>query len=734
MEGVRPEDLEFILSKIENGFLFEKFVSAFLSGLLGYNFIPHGGIKDKGIDGLEYLYTREGHEKNLYQFSIEKNPQYKLMSTLFKLEENNIQYDQIIFVTNQLFRDKEKLIDEAIEKYKKPISIFDINWFSSNINTSPATVNAYRVFIDSYLYDFNQPGKSYIIGDMISDPRLFVFLRQQWDSNRKDLGLPKILADTLIIFALGDTDPNKGMVKNEEAIFLSIKAHMKFEPKSIQHLIRKRLASLYKQRKIQYHKALKGYCLPYETRLEIQQRNVDDSLIHEQFKSNIQAKLKTYLQDAEVTVKDCATLIEELLNRIFYEQGMEFADFILKGENQDAVEKRLPDLISSTIDTSSVINKNKEKVKGALLMAIRDIVYNGSPVDKEFLRRLSNTYLMLFLVQCDPKLAMYFSSLASNLNIYVCTSVIIPALSEYYLDLVNRRHWNLLKGAHEAGVKLVINECILKELLDHFGRIIRVFNADYKDNENLYQEEKDLIFVDEIMIRAYFYAKMRGRTSSFRDFLGNFIITEDINSSDAEHSILIFLKDTFGIEYFTDKSRDIHIDKQEEEKLFEKLKELKHSEVKAKVDAHLVLAIYNFREKRNEKSDRGIFGYKTWWLSKDVITHKTLCEILNKNIASCYIRPDFLYNYISLAPKKPEVDEAFKHIFPSLIGVNISFDLPKDVTSFVHQQIKEHKEKSPTMLKIALVNLSEHLIADSSYRTRDHVKHYLEENLKNKTS
>ncbi len=729
--GVDPKEVEFVLSKIDSGFIFEKFAPQFLSGILGYNFIPHGGVKDKGIDGLEYLYVREGYDKYIYQFSIEKDSQNKLMSTLYKLKKNNIQYDQLVFVTNQFFKDKEKFMDEAFEKYKKPVRIYDILWFSSNVNNSPVTINAYKIFIESYLYDFNQPGKSYIVGDLVDDPRLFVFLRQQWDSTRRDIGLSKVFVDTLIMFVLGDTAPEKDLIKTEEEILLSIEKYLKLNFQSLRNLVRKRIYNLLqKQKKIQFHKKLKGFFLPFETRRLIQQKNIEDTSIHEQFKLNLENRLKTYLKDTEIVVRDCATLLEELINRIFYEQGMEFSDFVLKGENQDAIEKRLPEIISRTVDNSSVINKNKESVKVALLMTVRDLIYNGTALDKDFLRRLSNTYMMLFLLQCDPKLTMYFNSLASNLNIYVCTSIIIPALSEYYLEPFNRRHWNLLKGAHQAGVKLVINETILKELLGHFERIINIFDMDYKGRENLYQDEKDTVLIEEIMIRAYFYARMRGRISTFEDFLSNFLVTGEVPSPEVERGILVFLKDTFGIEYHTDKSRGINIDKTEEDKLVEKLKLEKGSEIKARTDARLILAVYDFREKRNEKSDRGMFGYKTWWLSKDVITHKILVKLLNKNIVSCYIRPDFLYNYISLAPKRPEVDEIFKTMFPGLIGVNISFNLPHEIITFVHQQITQHKDKNPTILRASIVNLTERLITDPTYRTRESIQHYFDENLK----
>lgn len=727
MDGIDPQHIEFVLSEIKDGFIFEDFGCSFLSGVLGYNFIPHGGIKDKGIDGLEHFFCNKEYDKQIYQLSIEKNSLNKLISTLVKLAANHIEYDQMVFVTNQFFPDKDKVIDEAYKKYKKPVKIWDIKWFYSNANNSSATVRAYEMLINNHLYEFNKPGKSYIVGDMIRDPRLFVFLRQQVDGNKENLKLDKILADTLIIFALEDTDPEKGIVKTKKDILVSIKKHISFDPLLLHRLIEERLGILSKSpKRIQYHKKLNGYCLPYETRLQIQKRNIEDSSLHEQFKLKMEERLKLHLRNAEVKVKNCVILIEELINKIFYEQGMEFADFVLNKDNRDTIEKVLPDLISSTVDSSAVVDKNKEDVKISLLMTIRDTVYNGTALEKKFLLRLSNTYMMLFLVQCDPKLTMYFASMASQLNIYVCTSIIIPALSEYYLEPINRRYWNLLEGAYKSGVNLVINEDILQELINHFKSIIRIFNNDYKDNEYLYADKKDLSFIDEIMIRSYFYAKMSGQTSNFEDFLNNFISPNDVETSKMENEILVFLKEQFGIKYYTNKSQNISINEEDEDSLVEKLKDLKHSEYKARIKTRLILAINDFREKNNEKGEIGIFSYKTWWLSKDVLTYKTLCKLIQKDIVSCYIRADFLYNYISLAPKKPEVDKVFKTIFPSLVGVNISFHLPETVTSCVHQWIREHKTKSPERLKSILGNLAELLMTSPSYQTRESLKHYLE--------
>jgi len=732
MEGITPENVEFVIDKIEDGRIFEEFASNFLVNVFGYNFAPQGGLKDKGIDGLEYIQCREDLKTHIFQFSIQKNPKTKLMSTLVKLEDNGIKYDKLYFVTNQSFPDQYKIIDEALVKFKKPVQVLDIKWFSSNINGYPGAIRVFNIFTDRYLQDFKKPGKTYLVADPLSDPRLFIFLRQQWDLQKNSLRIDQILVDSLIIFALEDTDPQKGIVKTEKEILVSIQKLIKFDPKVLYRLIGDRLKVISKKpRRIQYHPQLNGYCLPYETREQIKERNIKDSVLYDKFMHSIEDTLKIYLKEEDVKIKDCMLLVNNIIHLIFSEQGIEFADFILKGEDVGVVEKKLPDLILKAVDESGLVIKDKERVKNVIGIVIRSIVYDGSMVQKEFLQKISHTYLMLFLLQCDPKLALCFNTIASNLNIYVCSSIIIPALSEYFLDPVNRRHWNLLKGAHESGVDLIISEVILDELSHHFLRIKNIFDEQYKNHEDLYTDEMEILYIEEIMIRAYFYAKMRNKTSSFKDFLDCFI---DPNTSDLEtikSNLIVFLKDQFGIQFHSDKSKRIQIKQEDEVMLFDKLRALKRYSQNARVDAHVILGVYYLRELNNERSGTGIIGYKTWWLSKDVSTYRTVKEVFgDKYPVSCYMRPDFLYNYIALAPRKQEAEEAFSFLFPSLIGINISFHLPSDIIDVVHKQIKEHKDKSPSRVRAILKDLMEKLISDPTYKNKEYVNSYLDEALK----
>lgn len=726
---------EYAIGHIETGSVFERFCHQFLSAVLGYTFNPSGGLKDRGIDGLETLFSGEKYERNVYQISIDRNYDAKIESSLQKLKDNKVKYDQFYYITNQVFRNQDSAVDELYRRFKKPIYIYDLKWFSSRAGSSPQTMSIYKSFLADNYHELASPGRSAFVDDFVNDPRLFVFLRQQWDENASSLGVNEILADTLILFCLEGTDPDKGIFKTPEQIRAEIATHIHFDAKLILGLVDGRFSVLcQKPRRVIYHSKARAYCLPFEMRQKIQERNMQDNALHEQFIQETQLTLSRYLrQNAVATREITSQLVRSTLSRIYYQQGLEFSDFVLKGENREAVEKNLLDIVACVIDDSKIVPANKEKAKMSLMMAIRDIVYNGTECQKEYLRKLSNTYMMLFMLHCDPKLVVFFNSMAAKLTIYVCTSIIIPAMSEIYLDRRSRRHWNLLKGAHEAGARLVVNDSILDELINHFRNIKYRYEAFYKNEEDLFGDsELGILYIEQIMIRAYFYARMKSQVRSFSDFLDNFV---NPNLSSAKQDLVPWLKEEFGIEYVDDGSLGVELDKDEVSRLFENLKKHKTHDQKARSDARVILLVYKLRERNNETGATGIFGYSTWWLTKDVSTQKAVKETFKeKYVVSCYMRPDFLHNYIALSPSKAEIDSAFKDLFPSLLGVNISYHLPKEVIDLVHDRMNEHKVKNRARMKAILADLIQKLQTDPNYRVISKLELYLDEKLRDLTS
>lgn len=728
---VDKDAFEHAISKIDDGNIFEIFSKEFLAAALGYGFIPVGGAKDKGVDAFQHIFHRNGNEKIIFQISTELGHEAKIYSTIEKLTNNDIEYTKLFYVTNRKINNAETLIDEVFEKKSVHLTIYDIRWFTTNSNLSEKTIKAYQIFVDTYLHEYSKPGKYYTIANLDADSRLFVFLGQQFDSNRADLKLDNLLADTLILFALEGTDPDKDLFKSEREIKESIKKYLKFDPQLIDSKITERLHALTtKPRKIKFHTKKLGYCLPYETRCEIGERNLKDELLYNDFYAQTQSSIKKYFGDLNVKVKDIEGLITKVFNKIFSKQGLEFSNFVLNGDGHSVVEQNLNDVIGCAVDESAVVTENKEKVKTALYLAIRDIVYNGTKEQQRFLKSLSNTYMMMFLLQWEPKLSTFFQTLASQLKVFVDNSIIVPALSEYYLETGNRRHWNLLLGARKAGISMFINETLLDELVSHFKMISNKYYNLFQDQEEFYlSDEYELLFIDEIIIRSYFYAKRNGEVKNFDSFLDNFI---DPNLKTVKQELITFLNDTFGITFISNQMWDIKVDLTEKQKLTDILSHKKDADIKAENDAEMILAIYYLRNKGNESSDTGIFGYKTWWLSKDTSTYKAVIECFGaeKYPVSCYIRPDFIYNYIALKPTEEEVNDAYDEIFPTMLGVNLSYHLPKEVSQAVQEKVKEFHNKSPLRVKQILRNLSDKLKSDPSLQNRNSVEHFLDRELR----
>jgi hypothetical protein len=168
----------------------------------------------------------------------------------------------------------------------------------------------------------------------------------------------------------------------------------------------------------------------------------------------------------------------------------------------------------------------------------------------------------------------------------------------------------------------------------------------------------------------------------------------------------------------------------EEQALYEELRRHKPTDEQARNDAKQLLTIYALREKNNERSISGMFGFNTWWLTTDTASQKALETVVGKKLDfrhSPYIRADFLYNYITLAPSSHQVDNVYKSLFPTLLGVNVSYHVPRDVSSTIQRYVKEHEAIVNTpRFKGVLRQLGQDLRSDPRLWTRENVQLWLD--------
>lgn len=728
-QAIHSEDVKDMLSVIKDGFLFENFIQEFLAARLGYKFVSSGGIKDRGIDGFEHTSEEENKIDSIFQISIDKKPKQKIEDTLHKLKNNNILYNRLTYVTNIVVTNKDLLIDFADTNYGKSLRIFDADWIATNCNDSVSTQSVISNFISRHLREMQKPGKEFVVSDFVKDPRLYVFLMQQTRESTKNTDLNNKLIESLILYSLRETDPESNLLMTADEIEIAVRAMFDFEVDRLRAKINRRLVVLSKKpdRKINCHiGGTDRYCLPFETRLRIIADNARDKDLYEAFMQEAESVIKSKFKDESVKVQRITELLKKIIELIYYQQGLEFSDFLLNGGCTDLFETKLSDTIDLVLDDSGIIDKNRSKVKTALIMAIRDIVYSGSTNAKNYLRSLSKTYLMLFLLKCDPHIVNFFQNMAGKMRIFVCTSILVPAFSEMYLEDQNRRYWNLLKASRSRGVRLLVNDTILDELLAHIRNSKKIFDSDYLSNLNVFTKGIE-DFVDQILIRAYFYAKNEGKVNSYTDFLDNFL---SIDSYSAKQELIDFLNEEFGIEYVSVDSKEMKTDINHEdyEELLSELTAVKGSVGKARADARLILTIYALRTAHGETKS-SLEGYKTWWLSSDTATHRTVSRLFKEKYpVSCYMRPDFLYNYISFTPAKDKIGSLYENIFPNLLGVQISNHVSSDIGKEVRDLIVEHSSRPNGRIKGKIRSLSDDLKSNTGLDYSDKLSTFFNDN------
>ena len=87
----------------------------------------------------------------------------------------------------------------------------------------------------------------------------------------------------------------------------------------------------------------------------------------------------------------------------------------------------------------------------------------------------------------------------------------------------------------------------------------------------------------------------------------------------------------------------------------------------------MVLSVYARRKLNQERYNAGSFGLKTWWLTQESQIQRCSVDVLQKNSGVRFIlRPEFLLNFISLAPSLEEVRRSFELVFPTMLGVRLS--------------------------------------------------------------
>ncbi len=81
-------------------------------------------------------------------------------------------------------------------------------------------------------------------------------------------------------------------------------------------------------------------------------------------------------------------------------------------------------------------------------------------------------------------------------------------------------------------------------------------------------------------------------------------------------------------------------------------------------------------------------------------------------------------------PSESEVRNAYGELFPTMLGVNLSYHLPHEIAKTVQRKLIEFKGRPPVRIRQILKELSNKLKSDPSLKTKERISNYFDEELK----
>ena len=714
--NIHPDLVDIALDKAE-GFAFERFAQDFLSVLEGRSFVPVGGIKDGGADGLyECGDGRDG--RIFYQFTTQENHRDKIRKTYKRLNEFGRTVKRIYYLTSRIIPHVDKEEDLLTDELNVIVKIRERKYVLSHINDSLGTINAYLNHLSVYTQFLSSIARSDsgFYSACTKDPSAFVFLQHEVTNRLGNRKLIHSLTDTMILWALSETDPDKEIFMSEGEVYKRIIDFFPWADKIIKGHFDQRFVALRSKsvsgREIRWYKKQQKYCLPYETRESIKYENQHDVSL----KVKVIGELKLLASDIfdadEGEYQKIAEICVDVIHSIFEKQGLLFSHFLT---SQDGNEPPL--IVSDCIDDALIKHKIEQNIienhREYAETLLRKIFYHGSPNQREYLTHLSRTYVLLFSLQAEPKIIEYFSTMSASFKLFLGSDIIVKALSERFLEKEDQVARNLLNMASESGISMYLSECVLEEVYTHIrGTCYEFFN--YFSEMEQYITGEVARNSNKILIRSYFYAKQERKIGNWQAYIEQFMTFNNVYNDKGREELRKYLLVEYKLNFISNDELESLCNLDKVKSLAEEMmsSNIKENEKLAYNTALLVHGVYGLRQKNNEVSSVSEYGLKTWWMTNQVRVLRHTTNIVKEKGSQYIMRPEYILNFIAMSPKCEDVRRSFRGIFPSTFGIQLGNRLKDEVFNKVLEDVNQWKNYSPGRITALMSELSDKLKTD----------------------
>lgn len=219
-----------------------------------------------------------------------------------------------------------------------------------------------------------------------------------------------------------------------------------------------------------------------------------------------------------------------------------------------------------------------------------------------------------------------------------------------------------------------------------------------------------------ILVRAYLYASLNDelggkRPANWPNFIQQFLDYPSLHRDAAFDDVRAYLQRSFGFVFRTRAELANGVEPSEMEQLAEALTGRKKHEL-ARNDALMALAVYGRRTRRRERGENSEFGYRTWWLTNEAAIIRHTSGLVSRHGARYILRPDFLLNFLTLAPAASNARAAFASVFPSLLGMTLGRRMPEDAFRKIIEQVDAAQSMDEARRGAAMAKCADRLKSD----------------------
>lgn len=723
--SIHPDCVLAALAKA-SGNQFEAFFKEFMAAIRGEDFIPLGGMHDGGADAFTGERVFSGAKTGtFYQASVQADYRAKIKGTVKRLKGFGREPRTLVYVTSRIIEVVDVVEEELTTTLDVIIRIRDGSWISNNINRDEQTKAAYHNHLHRLLeLPFGATDRHSLALEGGDNIQACVFLSYEVDSQAGKSNFIQAVTDSLVIWALEETDPDqsRGKLMSEKEISKKILDTFPFAKQFLHANLGARLKVLSSKgnaagREVRAYKKQGVYCLPHEAREEIKEEHIKIDALLYRVKEQLKEGLLPQIESAEASLDPdkVVDIIMSALEAVFRNEGIKVG-LIASGQDDAPELTAISDYVDEQILRSDLEPDAAITARQICISGMRSLFYDSTDDQRLFLQTLSRTYSFLFSMKYEPRIVEYFQRMKSKFHLYVGSDIIVRALSETFLPVADRATENMLKILREAGSTLVLTEPALDEVWTHIISTDTEFSAEFSAIEN----KIDLTIASQaqrILIRSYFYTKLAPSDSSTKikgwtTYLDQFCNYRSLRTSEGKDSLREYLCRKYGLEFedFDFMLEQVDLDKLDE--ITKRFLPMKKKEVMAKADALIVLFVYARRRANRERYSGNPYGFATWWLTQESRIQSVISDLVKANGGRCIIRPEFLMYYISMLPKRQEVNSLYRETFPSLYGVKLGRRVRPELLADVLERARQYMAYDEARVSAELKAFADKLKAD----------------------